>query len=160
MSRPVSTIIAISLLLASPFTAADSKLSFEELVDFGNRYAAAWSSQDPERLAAFYAPDGTLQVNDGEPAVGREAIAEKVRGFMEAFPDMVVEMRAMQGWSDGAEFHWRWTGTNTGPGGTGRSVALTGYEEWTFNAEGLIQESKGHYDEDLYEAQVNGTSSE
>ena len=44
--------------------------------------------------------------------------------------------------------------TNTGPGGTGKSVRIHGYEEWTFGADGLIAESKGHYDEAEYQRQL------
>jgi hypothetical protein len=73
---------------------------------------------------------------------------------------MMVEMQALQGDGEQAEFHWLWTGTNTGPGGTGRPVRITGYEEWTFGPDNLIQESKGHYDEALYRAQVNSPSAE
>lgn len=146
-------------LVAGP-AAADSTMDFAAVADFAKRYAAAWSSQDPGRLAAFYSEEGSLTVNDGEPAVGRAAIEAKAREFMEAFPDMAVEMRAVQMTLMGAEFHWHWTGTNSGPAGTGRRVAISGYEEWTFGSDGLILESKGHYDEALYNAQVNGPESE
>ena len=44
-----------------------------ELTDFANGYAAAWSSQNPASLAAFYAEDGSLTVNSGAPSVGRAA---------------------------------------------------------------------------------------
>lgn len=46
------------------------------------------------------------------------------------------------------------TGTNTGPGGTGKAVRISGYEEWTFGTEGLIAESKGHFDETEYNRQL------
>ena len=61
-----------------------------ELNDFAKRYAEAWCSQNPESVAAFFAENGSLSVNDGPPAVGRAAIAEVARGFMKTFPDMVV----------------------------------------------------------------------
>jgi hypothetical protein len=51
-------------------------------------------------------------------------------------------------------FHWTWTGTNTGPGGTGRPVRISGYEEWTLGPNGEIRESQGHYDQAEYERQV------
>jgi uncharacterized protein (TIGR02246 family) len=129
-----------------------------DLRDLAARYAAAWSSQDPGRLAAFYADSGTLVVNAGVPSVGRAAIRTTVQSFMAAFPDMVVRMdsvldRGDRG--DRAEFHWTWTGTNTGPGGTGRAVRITGYEEWTFGPDGLIRESRGHYDDAEYHRQVD-----
>jgi hypothetical protein len=77
---------------------------------------------------------------------------------MSAFPDMVVVMDSVKQEGDRAIFHWTWTGTNTGPGGTGNSVRISGYEEWTFGPGGLIQESQGHYDEPEYRRQVNGNS--
>lgn len=128
----------------------------EELNDFANRYAAAWSSQNPELLASFYAENGSLTVNGGAPSVGREAIAAKAGGFMEAFPDMEVVMDSVVEQGDHVNFHWTWTGTNTGPGGTGRSVHLSGFEEWSFESNGLIQESLGYYDEAEYERQMSG----
>lgn len=125
-----------------------------ELTDFATRYAEAWSSQNPERLAAFYTQDGSLSVNAGAPSVGRAAIAAKAQGFMAAFPDMVVKLDRVRCDGSRVTFHWIWTGTNTGPGGTGKSVNLKGYEEWTFGADGLIAQSKGHYDEAEYQRQI------
>ncbi len=126
-----------------------------ELTDFATRYAAAWSSQNPASLAAFYEEDGALRVNAGAPSVGRAAITAKAQEFMAAFPDMVVKLDEISGDGRHATFHWIWTGTNTGPGGTGKAVRIKGYEEWTLGAHGLIAESKGHYDEDEYKRQVN-----
>jgi uncharacterized protein (TIGR02246 family) len=133
-----------------------SRTSDPALTDFATRYAAAWSSQEPVSLASFYAEDGSLIVNGGEPSTGRAAIAATARSFMEAFPDMVVMLERVEGDAGHATFHWRWTGTNTGPGGTGNAVDLTGYEKWTLDDDGLILESNGHYDAAEYERQVNG----
>jgi hypothetical protein len=41
-------------------------------------------------------------------------------------------------------------GTNTGPGGTGKRVRVTGINKWTFGADGLIAEPQGHFDEAEY----------
>ena len=117
-----------------------------QLIDFATRYAAAWSSRSPETLASFYASDGSLRVNDGEPATGRAAIAATARGFMAAFPDMVVKLDRVSQEGSRVVFHWTWTGTNSGPGGTGKPVRISGYEEWTRGSDGLIVESKGHFD--------------
>ena len=130
------------------------KMDMTQRSDFGTRYAAAWSSQNPASLAAFYAENGSLTVNGGAPAVGRAAITETARGFMTAFPDMVVKMDQVSHDGSHAIFRWTWTGTNTGPGGTGKSVRIGGYEEWTIGADGLIAESKGHYDEAEYQRQL------
>lgn len=53
-----------------------------------------------------------------------------------------------------AVFHWTLKGTNTGPGGTGKTVRFSGYEEWTINSDGLIQQSLGHFDEAEYQRQL------
>ena len=125
-----------------------------ELTDFGSRYAAAWSSQNPVSLASFYNENGSLTVNGSAPSVGRTAITETVRGFMTAFPNMVVKMDQVRKENSRAVFRWTWTGRNTGPGGTGKSVRISGYEVWTIGADGLIAESKGHYDEAEYQRQL------
>jgi steroid delta-isomerase-like uncharacterized protein len=126
-----------------------------ELTDFATRYAAAWSSQNPAGLASLYAENGSLTVNDGAPSVGRAAITATAQGFMAAFPDMVVKTDKVIRQEDShAVFRWIWTGTNTGPGGTGKAVRITGYEEWTIGADGLIEESNGHFDEAEYQRQL------
>ena len=54
-------------------------------------------------------------------------------------------------------YHWTLRGTNTGPGGTGRPVHISGYEEWTFGPDRLIVRSLGHFDEAEYQRQIHGT---
>lgn len=117
-----------------------------ELTTFAKRYAEAWCSQNPESVAAFFAENGSLSVNDGPPAVGRAAIAEVARGFMTDLPDIVVMMDKVTRDSDGTKFHWTFTGTNTGPGGTGKRVRISGYKEWKIDNDGLIAESRGYFD--------------
>lgn len=133
-------------------------MNSSEQADFGRRYAAAWSSQDPQALAACYAENGALRFNDAEPAIGREAIVATAQAFMDGFPDMVVRMESIESTPTGAIFHWLWTGTNTGPGGTGNPVRLNGFEEWSFDETGLILTSKGHFDEEDYERQLEGSA--
>ena len=126
------------------------------LHEFATRYAAAWCSQDPARVATFFALHGSLRVNNDPPAVGRAAIEEVARGFMTAFPDMQVSMDGVTGDDRSAVFRWTLVGTNTGPGGTGRAVRISGYEEWRLDAEGLVAESLGHFDSEEYRRQLEG----
>ena len=140
--------------LPAPEVVIRPSMSQAELTEFGTRYAASWSTQDPAVVASFYAEDGSLTVNDGPPSVGRTAIAATAKAYMTAFPDMVVKMTEISGKGGHAIFHWLWTGTNTGAGGTGKCVRMTGYEEWTIDAAGRIAESKGHYDEAEYQRQL------
>lgn len=122
--------------------------------DLAERYTAAWSSQNAASVAAFYSADGSLRVNDRSPAVGRDAIAGVAQGFMTDFPDMKVFLDGLS--AEGDQFVYRWTllGTNAGPGGTGKRVHISGYEEWRIGADGLIAESRGHFDDAEYQRQL------
>ena len=125
-----------------------------ELRAFAESYTAAWGSRDASSVAAFFAPDGSLTVNDGEPAVGRTAITEVAQGFMTAFPDMRVIMDGLLVRGARVVYQWTFVGTNTGPGGTGHRVDFSGFEVWRFDADGLIGRSRGYFDGDEYEHQI------
>ncbi|PYK42242.1 MAG: hypothetical protein DME46_11750 [Verrucomicrobia bacterium] len=75
---------------------------------------------------------------------------------MTTFPDMIATMDKVVHDEEGAKFHWTLTGTNTGPGGTGKHVRISGYELWKIDNDGLIGESKGHFDVAEYEQQLRG----
>jgi len=130
----------------------------DELSKFAKRYAKAWCSQNPQSVAAFFAERGSISINHGPPAVGRAAIAKEAQAFMTTFPDMVVTMDNLLHDQEGTKFHWTLTGTNTGPGGTGKPVRISGYELWKIDNDGLIGESKGHFDAADYEQQLKGAS--
>jgi len=156
--RTLRSALLVTLALSSLTACARRTAVMDQakLSDFATRYAAAWSGGDPEALASFYTESGSLTVNDGATSRGREAIATAAGAFMEAFPDMVVTVDSVNLEGSHAIFRWTWTGTNTGPGGTGNAVAISGYEVWTLSGDGLIRESKGHYDEAAYQRQVGG----
>lgn len=125
-----------------------------KLKEFGTKYTAAWCSQNAASVAAFFTEDGSLTINSGTPSVGRTAITAAAQGFMTAFPDIVVAMDSVSLDGERAVYRWTLTGTNTGPGGTGRAVRITGYEEWTFGTDDLIAKSNGHFDEAEYNRQL------
>jgi uncharacterized protein (TIGR02246 family) len=126
----------------------------DELRDLARRYTEAWCSHDAARVAENYRPDGSLTINGGPPSVGRAAIAEAARSFMVAFPDIQVLMDDLAVDGGNAEYRWTLVGTNTGPGGTGRRVRISGFEEWTVGDDGLIAASLGHYDQAEYDRQL------
>jgi len=121
---------------------------------FGKSYAQAWCSQKPEFVSLFFAEDGSLSINDGKPAVGRNEISKVAESFITAFPDIVVSMDSLVQNTNGIEFHWTFTGTNTGPNGAGKKVRINGVELWQLDNSGLIKESKGSFDTVEYERQV------
>ena len=126
-----------------------------QLRNLAERSTAAWCSHDPASVAAFYSPDGSLSVNDGPPAVGRDAIAGVAQGFMTDFPDMKVFMDGLSVQGDRVVYRWTLKGTNTGTGGTGKRVQISGIEEWRIGADELIAESRGHFDSAEYQRQLD-----
>jgi hypothetical protein len=125
------------------------------LNQFATRYTAAWCSQHAASVASFFGEQGSLKINDGASAIGRTAITNSARSFMTAFPDLVVKMDRLVVNGATTEYHWTLRGTNTGPGGTGKFVRISGYEERRFNPDGLIAESLGHFDAADYQRQLN-----
>jgi len=130
------------------------KLEPNQLRDFAIRYTSAWRSRDAACVTAFYSPSGSLTINGGAPAIGQNAISEVAQGFMIAFPDLEVVMDDVLVQGENAVYHWTLTGTNTGPGGTGKRVRISGFEVWKIGADGLIAESQGHFDDAIYQHQL------
>lgn len=153
-SRGAYLVVAALLSTALAGCATETTMDTAQLNEFGTKYTAAWCSQKAASVAAFYAEHGSLTINGGTPSVGRTAITAAAQGFMTAFPDMVVAMDSVSLEGRGAVYRWTLTGSNTGPGGTGKPVRISGYEEWTFGSDGLIAASKGHYDEADYNHQL------
>jgi hypothetical protein len=129
-------------------------LPFPEMQDFAERYTAAWCSQSPASVAAFFSEEGSLCVNNDAPAVGRASVTRVAHSFMTAFPDLRVVMDNLLMRGNEAEYHWTLTGTNTGPGGTGHSVRISGLEKWHMGHDGLIASSHGHFDLAEYRRQL------
>jgi len=137
------------------------------LQTFATNYTAAWCSQNPDAVAAHFSPTGSLTIN-GAASIGRAAITAAAQSFMSAFPDLQVLMdNLIINETSGATpdappsatratYHWTLTGTNTGPGGTGHRVRISGYEEWRFELgpDHLIAESQGHFDAANYQHQL------
>ena len=139
-------------------TALPEELQKFDIEAFAKSYAQVWCSQRPHFVSYFFAEDGVLQINDGSPAKGTKAITNVVKGFMDAFPDMVVSMDSLITKSEKTRFYWTLTGTNDVPNGTGKKVKISGFEEWTINEEGLIQESKGYFNNKEYERQLESST--
>jgi hypothetical protein len=118
-----------------------------ELKDLAARYAEAWCSHDPKRVAAFFAENASLTVNGGPPTPAL-AVAQ---GFMQNFPDMIVIFDRLESRQDRTAFHWTLSGTHAA---TGNHVRISGYELWKINHAGFIAESCGYFDAADYDRQT------
>lgn len=114
-------------------------------------YAAAWSSGVPANVTSFYADDGRITINRGDPIVGQGALMEMVTGFYAEFPGLVVHLDGLRTAGDHVAFLWTLEGTHAE---TGNRVKVPGWEEWTLAPDGKVQESLGWYDAAEYDRQV------
>ena len=120
----------------------------EEIEQLARSYTEAWCSRDPAQVAGHYVPGGAIAINGGEAT----AIGDVAEAFVAAFPDIEVFMDDLVLRDDGGvEYRWTFTGTSAE---TGKRVRVPGYEEWTIAPNGLIAESRGHYDQSEYDRQV------
>jgi predicted ester cyclase len=124
--------------------------------EFALGYTAAWCSQNAASVAAFYSPGGSLTINNGTPAIGRNEITESAQSFMAAFPDLQVLVDEVIVHAHSLEYRWTLIGTNTGPAGTGHRVRICGSELWQIGTDGLISSSLGHFDTSDYLRQLEG----
>lgn len=157
MQRTCSIVVLVTMFLSVMGCGpGDDQIERSKMREFALSYTRAWSSQDPASVAAHYAVDGSLQINQNTPSVGRDQLEATARGFMTELPDMVLTMDELV--AEGDRYIYRWTldGTNTGPGGGGHPVHISGYEEWTIDSDGLILKSQGYMDLDDYARQLAG----
>jgi hypothetical protein len=117
------------------------------IASLARSYTEAWCSRDAARVASHYAPGATITINGGEPA----GIEEVAASFIAAFPDITVYQDDLVVRDDVVEYRWTFTGTSSE---TGKWVDIAGFEEWTIGSDGLIETSKGTFDEAEYERQL------
>ena len=122
----------------------------------GEAYTAAWCSLSAEAVAACFDENATSVINDGEPAVGRAAIAAAMQAFFDDFPDLVLRMDDIRSGGNKAVFLWTLEGTNNGPGGTGNFVRISGWQTWRLTDDLLLLETDGGFDAADYERQLTG----
>ncbi|MEM9643273.1 MAG: nuclear transport factor 2 family protein [Pseudomonadota bacterium] len=116
-------------------------------------YAIAWSSGDADAVASFFAPDGQIIINRGDPHEGRAAIAEMARGFYAEFPDLEVRCDMFRWAGSHAIFVWTLEGHHSE---TGNRVVTRGWEEWDLTPDYKVQSSLGWFDADDYQRQIDG----
>ena len=120
----------------------------EQLVEFGRSYTEAWCSGEPARVAAHFAPGGTVAINGAAPT----PILDVAEAFMASFPDMELRMGDLVIRDDGVvEYQWTLIGDHSG---TGNHVHFSGLEEWTMGDDGLVATSLGSFDGVEYDRQV------
>jgi len=154
IARGATLVVTVGLALTTACSKAPPPLDVEKLREFANDYAISWAGEDPMEVASRFAPTGSLAINAAAPLVGREAIAARAKQVMTDYPDVAMKMEELSLFDGNITFYWTMTGRNTGPGGTGKAVKFSGYEEWTLAPDGLLATVNRYYDEDDYQHQL------
>ena len=116
-------------------------------------YTAAWNSGSAQAVAEFYAKDGGIVINRGEPWQGRDRVAQMAAGFFSDVPDIKIVCDGLRCASDHVVYLWTFTGTHAG---TKRPLRVSGWEEWDLDTDYKVKASRGWYDADDYTRQIGG----
>jgi len=123
----------------------------EKVSKMAAAYTAAWNSGSPDAVASFYAPDGRIVINRGQPWVGRRAVADMAAGFFADVPDLQLVCDEVRCAGDHVAYCWTFTGTHAA---TKRPLRVVGWEEWDLDADLQVVASRGWYDAANYERQT------
>jgi steroid delta-isomerase-like uncharacterized protein len=123
----------------------------DEIAALCERQAEAWNAHDPAAVAAFFAEDATLHDAGGETVSGRDAIATRAQMYMDAFPDLRMDIQSIE--VDGNTFTWEWRASGTNSGSlagmppTNKSVLIEGCDVGKVNPNGLIGSEIDYWNE-------------
>jgi uncharacterized protein (TIGR02246 family) len=125
----------------------------DSIDDIAAAYTAAWNSKSPEAVASFYAQDGVIVINRGEPWQGRSRVADMAAGFYADVPDLTLTCDSVRAAGDHVIYVWTFTGHDAG---TGNPLTIHGWEEWDMDADMKVKASRGWFDAEEYGRQAAG----
>lgn len=116
-------------------------------------YTAAWNSKSADAVASFYAPDGEIIINRGDPWTGRSRVRDMAEGFYADVPDLNLTCDDVRCSGNHVIFVWTFTGHDAT---TGNPLAIRGWEEWDLNQDLKVVASRGWFDAEDYSRQAGG----
>lgn len=125
----------------------------DAVAQMAQAYTAAWNSGSAAAVASYFAEDGEIVINRGDPWTGRARIEEMAAGFFADVPDLSLTCDEIRVAGDHAVFVWTFTGHDAG---TGNSLRVRGWEEWDLGADMKVSASRGWFDAQDYARQVEG----
>lgn len=123
----------------------------EKAMQVAQAYTAAWNSGSASAVAEFYAADGQIVINRGEPWAGRARVADMASGFFTDVPDLALTCDGLRCAGDHVVYLWTFMGTHAG---TQNPLRVSGWEEWDLDADYKVTSSRGWYDADDYARQT------
>lgn len=126
-------------------------ISLEQAQALAQGYTAAWNTGSPEAVAAFYAPEGVIVINAGEPWTARAGVADMAAGFFADVPDLSLTCDGVRCAGNHILYLWTFTGAHAA---TKKSLRVAGWEEWDLDADHKVTFSRGWFDADDYARQT------
>lgn len=125
----------------------------QSIAKIAAEYTAAWNSKSAEAVASFYAEDGEIIINRGEPWTGRARVQDMAAGFYVDVPDLTLSCDDIRLSGRHALFVWTFTGHDAA---TGNPLHIKGWEEWELDESLKVKASRGWFDSEEYARQAAG----
>ncbi|MEO5916346.1 MAG: ester cyclase [Luteolibacter sp.] len=110
-----------------------------------------WNLRDRAKLHELMAPDAVGYLEGGQEIVGPDAFAAFQSAFLEAIPDIHIEVVDSLADEDDVCVHWTAKGTHTGPGlgmaATGQEVSFRGVT-WLHTKNGQVVGGRDFWNQD------------
>lgn len=116
-------------------------------------YTAAWNSKSAEAVASFFAENGEIIINNGEPWTGRARVRDMASGFYADVPDLTLTCDDVRCSGSHVIFVWTFRGHDAG---TGNPLEIRGWEEWELGDDLRVRASRGWFDAGEFGRQVEG----
>lgn len=100
-------------------------VSTEAVTKMAREYTQAWNSKSADAVASFYAEDGEIIINRGEPWTGRARVAEMAAGFYADVPDLSLVCDDVRCAESHVLYVWTFTGHDAK---TGNPLKIRGWE--------------------------------
>lgn len=114
-------------------------------------YTSAWNSKSAKAVASFYAEEGEIIINNGEPWTGRSRVEDMAAGFYADVPDLTLSCDDVRCAGSHVIFVWTFTGHDAS---TGNPLNIRGWEEWELGEDLKVVASRGWFDAQDYANQA------
>jgi uncharacterized protein (TIGR02246 family) len=128
-------------------------LNPEDIAKMAADYTSAWNSKSAEAVASFYAEDGSIIINNGDPWSGQSGVQDMAAGFYADVPDLTLTCDDVRSSGTHVIYVWTFTGHDAK---SGNPLTVRGWEEWEIDGNLKVKASRGWFDAEDYARQAEG----
>jgi len=115
-------------------------IAASELQAMFDRYAAAWTTRDPDRIAALHTEDSMFWLRlDQSPVRGRPQVREAFAALFEQWPELGFDVHHVRLGSDHWVLDWELRAVLTSPDGIRRPVRFDCVDIVVVAPDGLVE---------------------